>query len=240
MRWSASSLKRFCAHPNVLKREPLPHQQEAIDKGIAFHAAIEDWVRTGVLAPHADLEIDGWLQLLASQWSPPAGMRCEVAWGLSPSGEHVMVAEPRPHVYTALDGQQLLTAGRADACWYPYSGDRILSAVDWKAGAWAVAPAHENLQANAAGIALAKRFGARAYVPGIYYARDGFWDWGEPVELGSLEHAQRFADVSYAALLPETPRPGYHCGGCWSRRDCEAGQRWTIEHDAEATGGQHE
>lgn len=225
MRWSASALRRFCAHPNVLKREPTPQQQEAIDKGVAFHEAVQRWVTYRVPPVVDDLEIQGWIDLLASQWSPPPTALTEFPWGLSPAGDYVAVREPKPHVYEAIDGSPLLTAGRADIAWLL---DAVVYVGDWKCGAWPVAAAHENLQANAAGIAIAKRFGSRAYVPGIYYAQSGFWDWGEPVELGSLEHAQRFADVSYAAMLPETPRPGPQCEACWSKRDCVTGQQWTA------------
>jgi hypothetical protein len=222
VRWSASALKAHCAAPNVLKklRPPSPSSQLAIDKGVTFHAAVECWVKSGQ-PPHADdLEIQGWLDLLASQWVPPQSTLVEIAWGLSPQGEHVHVAEPKPHVYEAINGAELLTAGRADALWLEFG---VLRVVDWKAGRWPVAPARENLQALAGSLALAARFGVDVYQPGIYYAQDGAWDWGDAVMRGSETAAQAFEAVKAAALLDDQPHPGNHCGSCWERKACAPG-----------------
>jgi hypothetical protein len=147
----------------------------------------------------------------------------ETAWGLSADGSGVPVDEPQAHVYVPQAGcPAILTAGRSDVSWIDFDRD-TLYVVDWKTGKWPVTPAGRNLQINAAGIARANRITAR-YVPGIYYARDGVFDWGEPVELGSLAHAEIFADVKAAALLDETPRPGPHCGNCWERKACTHAQ----------------
>jgi hypothetical protein len=109
------------------------------------------------------------------------------------------------------------------------SFDDRLYLVDWKTGKWPVTPPAKNLQVNAAGIALAQRPGfiapPTAYVPGIYYTRDGVFEWGEPVELGGPAHLAIFEEIRAAALLDETPRPGDHCGSCWERRACAHAQR---------------
>ena len=234
---SASGLVANCGYQRLLKRnKPRSEKLEyAAGRGTTFHASVERWVRDGIVPLVEDLEIQGWIDLLASQWTPPPGIKTEIAWGLSPDGDHVMVQEPRPHEYESMNGRPLLTAGRADAVWpgivghFPCVGAptayvATVYVIDWKTGKWPVTPARENLQANAGGIALAKRYGARAYVPGIYYARDGYFDWGEPVELGSIDHAARFVDVTMAAELDETPRPGEWCYSCWERRNCTAAQ----------------
>lgn len=216
---SASALVPHCAYRRLLKaRKPRkPEWDAAADRGTTFHAAVERWIREGVPPVLEDLEMQGWVDLLASQWAPPPGAKTEIAWGLSPDGDHVMVQEATPHVYESMNGRPLLTAGRADVCW----GSVCLYVIDWKTGAWPVTPATENLQVNAAGIALAKRFGARAYVPGVYYVRDGYFDMGERVEIGSIQHAVRFDEVCAAARLDEkVPRPGEWCASCWERRDC--------------------
>lgn len=223
MRWSASALKRHCAYPNLLKSTPTADQQRAMDRGTAFHAAIERWKAEERIPVLDDFEIQGWIDLLAQQWDP-RGKRLEVAWGLGMDGAHVMVAEPHPHVYEPMTGgSPLLTAGRADAVWIDI--DNVLWCPDWKTGVWAVDPASTNLQANAAGLALARRWGARAYVPGIYYARDGVFDWGFAIDVGSDAAAEAFAAVKAAAELPPTAIPGDHCASCWERkkRKCQAG-----------------
>lgn len=231
--WSASALKAHCAHPNVLgkTRTPSPRSQAAMDKGTLFHSAVELWARTGRVPDVMDLEVQGWLELLASQWQPRAAGHYEIAWGLSPDLNHVMVAEPRPHVYEAMDGSPLLTAGRADLAWLdsihmpPHDRPWMLTNADWKTGAYPVAPARENLQALAGCIALADRFHAACYRPAIYYARDGVWDWGDPVTVGSDQDAANREAVKTAALLDGSPQPGPWCGGCWERKQCPSAEQ---------------
>lgn len=219
---SASGLVADCAYRRVLKaRKPRsPNLEAAGARGTAFHALIERWIRDGVVPVVEDLEMQGWVDLLAAEWSPPPGARTEIAWGLSPDGAHVMVQEPKPHVYEAMDGRPLLTAGRADVCY----GGVTLNVVDWKTGKWPVAPAGENLQVNAAGLALARRFEARRYLPMIYYVRDGYFDVGEPVELDGPSGAAALEMVRAAAQLDETPRPGPWCASCWERRECTSAE----------------
>lgn len=219
---------RNCGFPRVLKnvlpadakaRAARARRDVAAGRGTVFHGAIETWVRDGVPGTAEDPEIQGWIDLLASQWAPPPGTELEIAWGLTPDGEHVFVEEPESHVYVSpVASVALLTAGRADAAWLGYDG--VLYVPDWKTGKWPVTPPASNLQANAAGIALARRWEARAYVPGIYYARDGAFEWGEAVEIGSLAHAEIFADITAAAQLDNEPRPGAHCSSCWERKAC--------------------
>lgn len=221
---TASALRAHCAYPAVLKRDkrPTPDQQAAMDRGTAFHMAVEQWLKTGEIPVVADMECQGWIDLLAAEWNPPPrGAMTEIAWGLRPDGKYADVLEPEPHVYVARDGGELLTAGRADVAWL-HGG--VLTVVDLKTGRWPVAPAGENLQVNAAGIALAQVSFTRGYVPAIYYARDGAWDMGERVELDSPEWAQMFEAVRAAALLPPEPRPGEHCAGCWERKRCPASE----------------
>jgi hypothetical protein len=232
---SASRLLRYCAYPEVLSTIPPrtaperlreANKRAAADRGKIFHTGVETWAATGTIPVVEDLEIQGWLDLLASQWKPPVGLITEMAWGLSHDGEHLEVTEPEPHVYVASNGSSLLTAGRLDAGWtqgisVPTNGPHIAFCGDWKSGRFPVTPAYRNLQANAGGIALAKKLGAAGYVPGIYYCRDGYWDWGEPVMLGSPEHRNIFAEIKAAALLDSgTPVPGEHCATCWERKKC--------------------
>ncbi len=196
-------------------------------RGHKLHAAIEQWKREGKV-PNAfpGTELQEWLDKLSETWDPgeAEAIHLETAWGLSPSGDHVMVSVPRPLEYESLDGSPLLTAGRCDLD--EHFGSGVLYTVDWKTGKWRVEPAKTNLQVNAAGIALAKRRGMRAYQPGIYYARDGEWDWGDVVELGSQAEADIFADIRAAATLPASPLPGPHCESCWESRKGRCPAAW--------------
>jgi hypothetical protein len=224
---SASALKRNCGYVRLLQALPprtaAEHQKEANKKaaagrGTVFHEAVEAWAKTGTSVPVDDPEIQGWLDLLAFQWAPPPGFMAELAWGLTPEGGHCEVDEPEPHKYQRRGEGGLLTAGRTDGAWIV---DDILWLVDWKTGTWPVETPTTNLQVSAACLALAQRFSCRAYIPAIYYTRDGVWDWGEEITRDSDEWRERMADVMTAALLGDTPRPGDHCGNCWERRRCQ-------------------
>lgn len=223
MLWSASALKRHCAFPNVLGRDRVqsPETVLACERGTRFHALAEQWIKTRSFPDIADAEILGWLELLASQWQAPPDALTEVAWGLDKNMQYVDVVEPEPHKYVAADGKtELLTAGRADVAYRDHWHPDILRIVDWKTGRWATTPAQHNLQVHAAGVALTQKLVARSYMPGIYYVRDGWFDWGDPVEFVSGQYMDMVWEIREAALLPEEPRPGPHCATCWERKRC--------------------
>lgn len=169
----------------------------------------------------ADKDVALWLDIMIQHgWAWPDGVELEVPWGLNTWGMFSPVKETAPHVYEALDGETLITAGRADACWL--AGD-VLVSVDWKTGRTQAPPARINLQVNAAGIALAQKWKARAYCPAIYYAREGRWDMGEEVELFALDSATTILqDITDAAALDDKPHAGSWCSDCWERKNCEA------------------
>src|SRR6185369_14748635 len=99
-----------------------------------FHRALVDWYSFGRPPLTDDDEINGWIgTLMDNGWTWPDGCELEVAWGLNTWGKFSPVEEkpPESHTYVALDGETLLTAGRADACWL--AGD-VLTVVDWKTG----------------------------------------------------------------------------------------------------------
>lgn len=222
--WTASKLSRFCAHHHLLSDlNPRPTRDKAAAKGKAFHAALEQWHRDGFVAVLGDTDVAVWVAIMMENgWNWPDRCELEVAWGLDKWGAFCAVEEKPPgsHVYVPLDGiSDLLTAGRADACWL---ADDVLTVVDWKTGRTMAPPARVNLQVNAAGIALAQKWKARAYVPCIYYAREGRWDVGDEVEIGAFLLNPIAQEIEDAATLDDQPHPGDHCGGCWERKNCGA------------------
>jgi Protein of unknown function (DUF2800) len=230
---SGSSLARNCRHDkDVLDKIPPrtaaektreANKRASAEKGTAGHKLFETWC-LGQVSQNEDPELQGYLDLLAYQWRTPPTFEAELMWGLGAGGNYVEVVEVEPHVYSPKDAPQsnaLLAAGRADGAWV--SGDEM-HVIDFKFGKWPVDPARTNLQVNAAGMALALRSFCKAYVPGIYYARDGRFDWGDPVEVASKEWRAMFEEVRAAALLDSEPHPGEVCGKCWSRSKCPVAQ----------------
>ena len=223
---SASALVRHCGLARKLRREksPTEAQQGAIRRGVVFHAAIEDWIARGSIPTVDDAEMQGWIDMLAAsdQFRPAVNVEVEILWGLGFDGQYVQPVEAAPHVYEAAAGQpSLLTAGRADIAWERRG---CVYVADWKTGKWPATPAADNLQVNAAGMALCARTGSSSYLPMVYYARDGYWDVGREVVMGSADWMRVFGEVKTAALLDEAPRPGPHCAACWERKACAHAQ----------------
>lgn len=221
--WTGSKLSRHCAHSHILADlHARPTRDAAARKGRVFHAALEEWQKTGVVPSMADVDIGAWLATMVDHgWTWPDGVELEKPWGLDCWGCFLAVEEtaPNSHEYRALDGDTLLTAGRSDAVW-PH-GDLIVSA-DWKTGRTMAPPARINLQVNAAGIAHCQRWKKAGYIPIIYYARSGIWDPGDEVLRGSPEWDRMLSDIQSAAALDDKPHPGEHCNSCWERKNCEA------------------
>lgn len=225
--WTGSKLSRFCAHHHVLSDlNPRPTRDAAAARGKVFHAALQDWYDFGAIPALDDREVSGWLQTMVDNgWGWPDGCELEVLWGLGHWGQFVPVKETAPHVYASIDGEDLVTAGRADCCWVT---DGLLVSIDWKTGRTQAPPASTNLQVNAAGLALAQKWKCDRYQPGIYYAREGRWDMGDEVNTEHARHVSAghagaaFAEIRAAAELDDKPHPGEHCNSCWERKNCEA------------------
>lgn len=226
--WTASSLKR-CGHANYLKKlkpKPGADQQAAMDKGTAFHSAVELWAASG-RPPTVELtddDVRGWVELVATVWAPPPGIVLEEAVGLGPTCDYVPVME-KPigsHVYVS-ERIPLMTAGRVD--WYALDGHGILWVCDWKTGIWAPEHPSTNLQVWAGALAIVGKLMSEGHRvdwvrTGIGYPRDGAFDWSDPVMVGGEELVERWEDVCAAAGRDESPVPGENCAGCWEKRNC--------------------
>lgn len=240
---SASGLKR-CGWARVLnkKKKRTPNMEIAAGRGNAFHGAVETWHKTGVVPRVDDPEIQGWIDLLASQWRPTETMHIELAVGLGRNHRYVPVVEVHPHVYLpesmgvtpamwddASPFQQaqwqkdateiLLTAGRADVMDVVGNG-RGVDGLDWKTGIWPPESIMTNLQQWALGLAAADKFGVQWIRTGLYFPRDGAFEHSDWVRVGSPEYDERLADVEQAATVGEEPKPGPNCDGCWEAKSC--------------------
>lgn len=237
---SASSLMRNCGYPRELMR--IHPKSDALVKGAAlgtlFHEAIPAWAESQEVPATADEEVNGWLDLLAATWWPPAGALFEAAFGVTTSGRYSEVQETSPHVYTAGgDPRNLLTAGRMDLAYVeahvfqpsPFvviegdvsdpipEGELVTVIRDWKTGKWPTTEASRNLQLAAAGFAMAEKWRTKWMRLEVYYVRDGVCD-SAVLNLDSPEAAALWAELDAAARLDDKPNPGEHCGDCWERR----------------------
>lgn len=225
MRWSASKLSRGCAHHNVLSElsGPRTNRDKAAVKGQVFHAALEEWHRTGLITyADDDRDVLQWLTaMIDNGWAWPDGAELEVAWGLDVFGCYNAVEETPPgsHVYRSLAGDDLLTAGRADAVWLSEDGRNVV-VTDWKTGRYMPDPPSINLQLKAAGLALCQRWAADSYTPCLYLARSGVWQIGEEIHRGTADWDAALENVRVAAELDDKPHPGPQCSTCWERKLC--------------------
>ena len=212
MRWTASQLGP-CGYANVLSksRKRTPSQRVAMDRGTLFH----ECVRLGKDAE--DPEVQTWVVKARDALKLPPSVEFERALGLSVDGRHVPVEETEPHVYKPLASHKMLTAGRADVCWFEAP---VAVVGDMKTGRDHLGPPERLPQIAALGFAAADAYGAEAMRLGVYYARDGVWEWSEDIGLDSDKAAELWDMVSTYARVDESPRPGTYCGACWERKGC--------------------
>jgi hypothetical protein len=214
MRWTASALK-LCGYANVLgaKRKRSKGQREAMGRGTDFHECIK-------LGSQSENPIvQGWLDVAYRAMKLPDDVELERALGLSRDGRYVHVDETEPHVYVQSDGGAvMLTAGRADAVWMDAA---TVYLGDFKTGTSHLGPPEQLPQLAALGFAAADLHGAESMRLGIYYARDGQWDWSEVIPLDSPKAAELWDMVVACATADESPRPGPHCFSCFERKACE-------------------
>jgi hypothetical protein len=226
---SFSSLKAFCSAPEGFPQRPHPRRDAAAAAGTRYHAAVELWARTGSSAHFDTMEepLRSWLLRMREAWAPPEDLEVEVCLGLEdlPYPKYVPAVE-RPegsHEYHAQDGKTpLLTAGRADLVWRE-DETSIVRVADIKTGSSYLGDPGKLRQVLAQGFAaLSRNPHADAFVPGVYYARTGQFDWGQPLEAATPEYQEAWRWVLDAAKRDATPRPGPHCLSCWEKKQCPA------------------
>ena len=218
-----SALRDKCSYPEILEltRVRYAGQQKALDRGTAFHRAVEQWVKGEQIDMPTDPDVVAWLDRMTSTWTPPPGIRSEFAVGIRPDGSVTdEVDEPEPHVYVARDGSELLTAGRLDLTW---DADRVAHVVDVKTGVkylgspWSI----PQITAQAYCIAMLSMCGGADHVKaGVFYARLGVFDFGatRPIQDAHaiFPRIVRWATQSAAPVISGA------CLSCYSSKACDA------------------
>ncbi len=215
-----SQLRDKCSHPEVLELTRMRYagQQKALDRGTAFHRAVEQWVKGEPITMPDDPDVVSWLDRMTSTWTPPPGVRSEFAVGIRPDGTVTdEVDEPEPHVYVARDGSELLTAGRLDLTW---EHDMTVHVVDVKTGVKYLGDPWTIPQIVAQTYAIAVLDGAGAVSPGVYYARLGIFDHGE--ERSGSDREMWLKDIRRWATQPNDPVISGACLSCYSNKACGA------------------
>lgn len=222
---SFSRLKAFCSFPDRIPEKPSKRRDDAAAIGNLLHKAVEVWTATGDSSHFEALPepVRGWAMRMKSVWTPPEGCETEMAMGLEdfPEPRFVEVLEPQPHEYTPADGKTpLLTAGRADLVWVG-AGDPVLARVcDVKSGQFYLGDPGKLRQVLAQGFAATDKLRTDGFIPGIYYARTGHFDWGHPIVKGTAAWDEAWRVVLEAAKRDTDPHPGAHCLGCWDKKAC--------------------
>lgn len=222
-----SALRDKCAHPELIQLvTPRSYAlDKAANKGTEFHAIVERWVKRGLfVCDSGDKDVIEWCRKLrASGWEPPESCHAEWAVGIQPTGEVIDVEEKPPgsHEYHAIDGSELLTAGRLDLCW---TEDGTLSVADIKTGKSYLGDPWQVPQLVAQVYAASRcnmlLGGATRVRVGVYYARLGMFDFGAVKPI--LEVVDRFSDIVRWSTMSDEPKPGGHCLDCWEAKHCSA------------------
>lgn len=226
---SFSALRAFCSHMESFPEKPHPRRDAAAALGTRYHEAVELWARTGGSAHFDSYEepLRSWLLRMREVWTPPEDLETELALGLEdlPFPRYVPVKETEPHVYVPKDGKTpLLTAGRADLLWV--GADGVARVADIKTGQFYLGDPAKVRQILAQGFAAASMADAVGFIPGVYYARTGHFDWGheQVIRVSGEDFAmsEPWRMVLEASKRDTAPHAGPHCLGCWERKQCNA------------------
>lgn len=130
----------------------------------------------------------------------------------------------RQLVMLAVDGMSSLLQGTADLVVHQKTiEENFILVLDWKTGQRShVAPARDNLQLHAYGVAAMEEFGASKYkVSPVFLGENAVWDdWSE--WMGEAQAASWRRRIEAIAAKPSVANPGDHCSSCYARHKCHA------------------
>jgi hypothetical protein len=219
-RASLLNIARFCSKGPELSEQHGAGRAAAVSK--AFHAKCanqrgwrEQW---NLLTPEereqaSALHVPGTIVIMEGD------DRIELDY--DSSEKEVLIGLTENGCYADPDKQDVLIRGTLDFAWVrEVRGLKVAYVADIKLNEWTTS-GPDSLQVMAYGFAFAEMRGCDAFVPAIWAATQGTWEWGEWIDLSSPEAADIWATVKAAAQNKDGGFvTGQHCRGCYARLHC--------------------
>lgn len=97
---------------------------------------------------------------------------------------------------------------------------KVVFVGDIKTGEHPITGGALSLQFVAPALALADKYEADWICTGIWWAREGRWEWSEAIAVDSELAVQLWQRIRSAATNPPQAVTGAHCSDCWQRAHC--------------------
>lgn len=219
----------------------IAHQRNASGRkaliGTAFHGWCDDPKGAETEKKMARLTPDERHEL--AQWKRPSAypfpfteieLRYEDAVretpvGLGVNGGYVKVTRGIDGSYGCPTSDPVLVPATPDMVWYrdDWTKGGIVFVGDIKTGALPIPGGTLSLQFVAPALALADLHGADWIRTGIWWAREGRWEWHpEAIAVDSDLAVELWTRIRSAATNPPEAVTGPHCSDCWQRAHCPA------------------
>lgn len=124
--------------------------------------------------------------------------------------------------YADPNKQDVMLRGYMDFGWVRQArGTKVAYVCDIKKSEWTTSDGPDDPQVAAYGFGYADMHGCDAFVPAIWAATEGTWEWGSWIDLESSRAADLWATVRAAAQNRSGGFvTGQHCRGCYARLHC--------------------
>lgn len=201
--------------------------------GTAFHAVCDGGVGTkdaqaklARLTPEERAEIATWKA--PTNCRPVEGVQLsyltatrEQPVGLSVGGGFIEVMKMTDGSGYAFPVEGCLVPATPDMYWVAETTiGKVVFVGDIKTGEHPIPGGPLSLQFVAPALALADKYEADWICCGIWWARDGRWDWSEAIAVDSDLAVQLWQRIRSAATNPPQAVTGAHCADCWQRAHC--------------------
>lgn len=231
VRASALNEAELCGlAPDISRRRNASGRKALL--GVAWHACCDGGTETKAsaaalsrLTPDERTEVAAWKP--PTICSPVPGAKLSYAFatrerpvGLDVNGCYVDVIKGIDGGYACPVGD-LLVPATPDMFWTAdLEIGKVVFVGDIKTGEMPITGGALSLQFVAPALALADKYEADWICTGIWWAREGRWEWSEPVAVDSELAVQLWQRIRSAATNPIQAVTGPHCNDCWQRAHC--------------------